>query len=133
MSRGRPFLRGDTVVVEASSNAARRPQAACRSLNGGSRVKRHSRRVGKASVLSSNLRSRNPEVTLWRSEPIVLARRPVADPVARAGTETGSAVVGVRELTAVEREATTADALREAELEPLELGDPLVDPRPPCG
>jgi len=68
-----------------------------------------------------------------RSESFCVAWRPVADPVARAGTETGCAVVGVRELAAVEREATTADALREAELEPLELGDPLVDPRTPGG
>ena len=38
-------------------------------------------------------------------------------------------VAGVRELAAVEREAAAADALRQPELEALELGDSLVDPR----
>src|SRR5712691_9538561 len=59
------------------------------------------------------------------------ALRPVADPVARAGTEAGSAVAGVGELAAVERQAAAADALGQAELEPPELGNALVDPRAP--
>ncbi len=61
------------------------------------------------------------------------ARPPVADPVAWARAETGGAVAGVGELAAVEREAAAADAFGEAELEALELGDALVDPRRPRG
>jgi hypothetical protein len=55
----------------------------------------------------------------------------VLEPVARPGPESGDPVAGVRELAAVERETPAADALGEAGPEPLELGDPLVDPRPP--
>ncbi len=61
------------------------------------------------------------------------AHRPIADPVTRAGPQAGGAVAGVGELTAVEREAAAADALREPELQALELGDALVDPRTPGG
>ena len=61
----------------------------------------------------------------------VSARRPVADPVARAGTESGGAVAGVAGPAAVEREAAAAGALGEPELEALELGDAVVDPRRP--
>jgi hypothetical protein len=64
---------------------------------------------------------------------VVSAHRPVADPVARAGAEAGSTVVGVGELAAVERETAAADALGEPELQALELGDALVDPRAPGG
>src|SRR4029079_96539 len=53
------------------------------------------------------------------------------DPVARAGPEARGVVARVRQLAAVEREAAAADALRQPELEALELGDPLVDPRLP--
>jgi hypothetical protein len=59
--------------------------------------------------------------------------RPVADPVARAGTESSGAVARIRELAAVEREAAAADALGEAEPQALELGDTLVDSRRPSG
>ena len=52
----------------------------------------------------------------------------VADPVARAGSEAGDAVVGIGELAAVEREAAAADAFRQPELQALQFGDPVVDP-----
>ena len=52
----------------------------------------------------------------------------VADPVARAGSEAGGAVVGIGELAAVEREAAAADAFRQPELQALQFGDPVVDP-----
>src|SRR5688572_8840131 len=57
------------------------------------------------------------------------AQGTVADPVAGTGTAGGRAVVGIREPAAIEREAAAADAFREAVLEALELGDPLIDPR----
>ena len=44
----------------------------------------------------------------------------------------GRAVLGVRDRAAVEREAAAADALGQADLQPLELGDPLVDARRPA-
>jgi hypothetical protein len=52
----------------------------------------------------------------------------VADPVARAGSEAGGAVVGIGELAAVEREAAAADAFRQPQLQALQFGDPVVDP-----
>jgi hypothetical protein len=62
------------------------------------------------------------------------AERAVADPVARSGAPGAGAVVGVRETAAIEREAAAADALGQADLEALELGDSMVDPRgPPLG
>jgi len=63
----------------------------------------------------------------------VSARWPVADPVARAGTESGGAVTGVCEPAAVEGQAAAADALGEPELEALELRDAVVDSRRPRG
>jgi hypothetical protein len=56
--------------------------------------------------------------------------RPAA-PVARAGAEAGRPVAGIGELAAFDREAATADAFGEPELEALELGDALIDPRCP--
>src|SRR5205823_922802 len=60
-----------------------------------------------------------------------LLRTRVADPVARPGAAGGRAVLGVGETAAIEREATAADALRQTDLEALELGYPLIDPRGP--
>jgi len=57
----------------------------------------------------------------------------VVDPVARAGSEAGGAVVGIGQLAAVEREAAAADAFRQPELQALQFGDPVVDPRGPGG
>jgi hypothetical protein len=57
----------------------------------------------------------------------------VADPVASARALAGGAVVGVGEAAAIEREAAAADALGQPRLEPLELGDALVDPLRPGG
>ena len=56
------------------------------------------------------------------------ARGWVADPVARAGSQAGGAVVGICELAAVEREAAAADAFRQPQLQALQFGDPVVDP-----
>src|SRR3954468_8586777 len=56
-----------------------------------------------------------------------LGRPAVPQQVARAGAVAPGAVVRVRERTAVEREAAAADALGEALLEALELGDARVD------
>ena len=58
-------------------------------------------------------------------------RRACPDPVARAGAAPGGAVLRVRELAAAQGEAAAADALGQPELEPLELGDPVVDARGP--
>lgn len=55
----------------------------------------------------------------------------VADPVARSGPSGRGAIARVREMAAIEGKATAADALGETEFEPLELGDSLIDPRPP--
>src|SRR5919198_4790830 len=54
-------------------------------------------------------------------------RRAVADPVARPRTEAGRPVSRVREPAALQREAAATDALGEADLEALELGDAGVD------
>ena len=61
------------------------------------------------------------------------AQRAIADPVTWAGPEAGGAVAGVGELSAVEREAAAADALRVPELQALQLRDAVVDPRTPGG
>ena len=63
---------------------------------------------------------------------IRLGRPGIADPVARARAGTTRAVSGVGELAAVQREAAAADALREPGAQPLELGDPLIDPGRPA-
>jgi hypothetical protein len=59
------------------------------------------------------------------------AQRLVPDPVAGAGPSGGGAIARIREMTSIEREAAATDALGETEFEPLQLGDPLIDPRPP--
>src|SRR3954451_9885958 len=51
----------------------------------------------------------------------------VSDPEARARARARGAIAGVHELAALEREAAAPDALSESGLEPLELGDALVD------
>jgi hypothetical protein len=58
----------------------------------------------------------------------VAAQRPVTDPVARPWAAAAGAIVGVREAAAVQREAAAADALGQADLQTLELGDARVDP-----
>jgi hypothetical protein len=62
---------------------------------------------------------------------VAASAQPIADPVARARPEAGGAVAWVGKLTAIEREAAATDALGEPELQALELGDALVEPRPP--
>src|SRR5688500_13688817 len=57
--------------------------------------------------------------------------RPVANPVAGARPKACRAVVRVRELAAVEREAAAADALGQPGTQALELGDAVVDPGGP--
>src|ERR687891_454539 len=59
------------------------------------------------------------------------ARRVVADPGARARAEAGGPIAGVGKSASIQRQAAATDALGEADLEALELGDPLVDPRCP--
>jgi hypothetical protein len=58
---------------------------------------------------------------------------PVANPEPWTGPVAGRMIVWVRESAAVEREAATADALGQPDPQPLQLGDPVVDPRPPGG
>ena len=65
--------------------------------------------------------------------PFAVAAGRIAEPVARPGAEAGGAIVGIGELAAVEREAAAADALGEARLQALQLGDPLVDAAAPGG
>ena len=104
---------------------ADRPGAGARRL-GAARAPRGARRAGAAwspppPAASSPSGSRSAS-----------AAGAVADPVARAGTEPGGAIARVRQPAAVERQTAAADALGEPELEPLELGDPLVDPGAPA-
>src|SRR5919202_726397 len=61
----------------------------------------------------------------------LLAR--IADPEPRTRATRANSVAGVRELAAAEREAAAADAFGEPLLEPLELGDALVDAAAPSG
>src|SRR5687767_8928968 len=61
------------------------------------------------------------------------ARAGVADPVARAGSARGRAVVGVRQLAAVEGQAAATDALGQPGLQALQLRDALVDAGAPGG
>ena len=56
------------------------------------------------------------------------AERSIADPVAWSWAAGAGSVVGVGETAAVEREAAAPDALGEADLQALELGDARVDP-----
>ena len=53
------------------------------------------------------------------------------DPVARTRAAARGAVAGIREAAPIERQAATANALAQASLHALELGDALVDACPP--
>src|ERR671918_585076 len=84
------------------------------------------------SKLQGALRAAGHEVVQPGEEAELLIVDLPADPVARAGPGAARAVTRVRELAAVERQAAAADALGQAELEALELGDALVDARAPA-
>src|SRR5688572_21215452 len=55
----------------------------------------------------------------------------VPDPEAGSRAEPGSAIPGIGEPAALERQTAAPDALGEAGPEALQLGDSLIDPRPP--
>src|SRR5215831_14970578 len=56
------------------------------------------------------------------------------DPVARTSATQPGAVARIRQPTPIERQAAAADALAEAGLKPLELGNALANiPGPPAG
>src|SRR5260370_442736 len=59
------------------------------------------------------------------------SERLIPDPVARAGTEPRRTVARVRQPAAIKRQAAAPDALRESRPEPLQLGDPVLDPGAP--
>lgn len=59
------------------------------------------------------------------------SRRTVADPVARTGAAAARPVAGIGQPASVERETPAPDALGEPQLQALELGDALLDPRGP--
>src|SRR5436190_18180956 len=85
-----------------------------------------------ADVRTHRRRSRcRPRSVACDSGARAVSSRPVAYPVARTRAQPSSAIARVRELAPVEREAATADALRQPEPEPLELADALVDPLRP--
>ena len=77
-------------------------------------------------------RADHPAGAAYLTCAIRLGRPGIADPVARARAGTTRAVSGVGELAAVQREAAAADALREPGAQPLELGDPFIDPGRPA-
>jgi hypothetical protein len=89
------------------------------------------RRVGLEPAASPIDRQRSVEAAAPAVR--VSVGRSVPDPVARAWTESGGAVTGVGEPTAVERQTSAADAFGQPDLETLELGDPVFDPRRPRG
>ena len=89
-------------------------------------------RRGGAGPARPGGRADHPAGAAYLTCAIRLGRPGIADPVARARAGTTRAVPGVGELAAVQREAAAADALREPGAQPLELGDPLVDPGRPA-
>src|SRR5712692_1330942 len=60
-----------------------------------------------------------------------VARLAVADPVARTRSQPRCPVAGIGELAALERETAAPDARCQANPEPLELREPLINPRRP--
>ena len=63
--------------------------------------------------------------------PQLASRRPIADPVPRAGAEPRRAVAGIRELTSLERQTSASDALCEPGSQTFQLSNALIDSRGP--
>src|SRR5688572_10678753 len=54
------------------------------------------------------------------------------DPVARTGAASGEPIARVRQLTAIQRQATAPDTRRESRAQALQFGDPFINAsRPP--
>src|SRR5437588_1479627 len=119
---------GECRAVAGQIKDGNRPEGDCKVPGGGGI------RLALRAPLAGNPRPARVRLAARDSRPSAAALpggRPVADPVARSWSEARGAVLRIRELAAVERQTAAPDALRQAGLQPLELGDARIDPGAP--